>query len=151
MVKALLPICWAMQFVRFIESEEALLDDWELIKDTLYDGQKLIDILNMTSGDQKFVYDSNFLIDGAANRASSTEIETKNITQLMKKIGNSSPAKDRIYNYNVLNTHLILNYVLAKLTINSSHFYEKYLPNKSALKIVFIFTSKSMATALMEI
>ena len=109
----------------FIESEEALLDDWELIKDTLYDGQKLIDILNMTSGDQKFVYDSNFLIDGAANRASSTEIETKNITQLMKKIGNSSPAKDRIYNYNVLNTHLILNYVLFKTDNKFESFLRK--------------------------
>ena len=109
----------------FIESEEALLDDWELIKDTLYDGQNLIDILNMTSGDQKFVYDSNFLIDGAANRASSTEIETKNITQLMKKIGNSSPAKDRIYNYNVLNTHLILNYVLFKTDNKFESFLRK--------------------------
>ena len=31
------------------------MNDWPLIKNTLYDGQKLINLLNMAAGDQKYI------------------------------------------------------------------------------------------------
>lgn len=97
-----------------IQSEEVVIDDWHLLKGTLYDGLKLIDILNMTSGDQAYVYDSHYLFGGRANRFENTEIETKTITKNMEVMRNKQRSSRQTYNYNVLNTFLILNYVLFK-------------------------------------
>ena len=36
----------------YIENVDVKLDDWSILKNTLYDGQILIDILNMQAGDQ---------------------------------------------------------------------------------------------------
>ena len=97
-----------------IDSEDAIIDDWPLLEGTLYNDQKLIDLLNMTAGDQRFVYDSHYLLNGRANRSVNTEIETKSIRQNMVNFRNKQPSSNRIYNYNVMNTYLILNYVLFK-------------------------------------
>ena len=37
----------------YIENVDVKLDDWPVLKGTLYEGQKLIDLLNMKAGDQK--------------------------------------------------------------------------------------------------
>ena len=39
----------------YIDSVDTKLNDWPLIQKTLYHDQKLIDLLNMSAGDQKFV------------------------------------------------------------------------------------------------
>ena len=38
----------------YIDDINVKLDDWSTVKGTLYEGQKLIDLLNMTAGDQIF-------------------------------------------------------------------------------------------------
>ena len=53
----------------YIDSVDSKIDDWPLLKNTLYDGQKLIDILNMAAGDQKYISgigdkDSTVFLDG---------------------------------------------------------------------------------------
>ena len=45
----------------YIDSIDSTLNDWPLIKDTLYSKKKLIDILNMAAGDQKYVDDNDGL------------------------------------------------------------------------------------------
>ena len=37
----------------YIDSINSEMNDWPLIQNTLYDGQKLINLLNMAAGDQK--------------------------------------------------------------------------------------------------
>ena len=39
----------------YVNSVDTIMNDWPIIKNTLYEGQKLIDVLNMTAGDQEFV------------------------------------------------------------------------------------------------
>ena len=39
----------------YIESVDSRLNDWDVLKNTLYEDQKLIDIFNMSSGDQNHV------------------------------------------------------------------------------------------------
>ena len=39
----------------YIDSVESKIDDYPLLKNTVYDGQRIIDLLNMASGDQKYV------------------------------------------------------------------------------------------------
>ena len=89
----------------YIDSVESNIDDWPLLKGTLYDGQKLIDILNMNAGDQKYVYDSMFW-DG-------TEADSTGFGQSMAKMKGKKKTKSR-YNYNIINTNLIFNYVQYK-------------------------------------
>ena len=99
----------------YIDSVDSTISDWGLVKNTLYENQKLIDILNMTTGDQKYVYDSHMLLNGKVNRESYTNVDNPNIESIMKlNFQDTQPDKKRIYNYNVVNTSLIFNYVLFK-------------------------------------
>ena len=52
----------------YIESVDTKINDWPLLKGSLYENHKLIDLLNMASGDQKYVYDSFLLKNGKRNR-----------------------------------------------------------------------------------
>ena len=90
----------------YIDSVDSKIDDWPLLKNTLYDGQKLIDILNMNAGDQKYVYDSVFLDGYEANVRSFAH-------DINFKMRGSKKAKSK-YNYNGLATNLIFNYVQFK-------------------------------------
>ena len=126
-----------------IDSEEAIIDDWPLLKGTLYEGQKLIDLLNMTSGDQKYVYDSNFLRSGLRNRSNDTEVDTKTIRTQMLGFQNTSASKKRIYNYNVVNTFLILNYVLFKAGVDFEQLLYRMFSEKIGIeKSVYFFKHK---------
>ena len=99
----------------YIDSVDSTISDWSLVKNTLYENQKLIDILNMTTGDQEYVYDSHMLLNGKVNRESYTNVDNPNIESIMKlNFQDTQPDKKRIYNYNVINTSLIFNYVLFK-------------------------------------
>ncbi len=99
----------------YIDSVDSTISDWGLVKNTLYENQKLIDILNMTTGDQKYVYDSHMLINGRVNREGYTNVDNPNIESIMKvSFQDTQPEKKRIYNYNVVNTSLIFNYILFK-------------------------------------
>ena len=52
----------------YIDGVDTKINDWHVVKDTLYENHKLIDLLNMTSGDQKYVYDSHILKKGRVTR-----------------------------------------------------------------------------------
>ena len=47
----------------YIDNINITLDDWSALDGTLYKGQKLIDILNMRAGDQKFIGERKFNSD----------------------------------------------------------------------------------------
>ena len=99
----------------YIDSVDSTISDWGLVKNTLYQNQRLIDILNMTTGDQKYVYDSHMLINGRVNREGYTNVDDPNIESIMKiNFQDTQPSKKRMYNYNVVNTSLIFNYILFK-------------------------------------
>ena len=99
----------------YIDSLDSTISDWSLVKNTLYENQKLIDILNMTTGDQEYVYDSHMLLNGKVNRESYTNVDNPNMESIMKlNFQDTQPDKKRIYNYNVVNTSLIFNYILFK-------------------------------------
>ena len=45
----------------YIDSVDTRLDDWPLLENTLYYNQKLSDILNMNSGDHKYIEKGEFI------------------------------------------------------------------------------------------
>ena len=99
---------WVTRYARgYIGSVDNRLNDWSLIKNTLYENQKIIDLLNMNAGDQKYVNRSNFK-DG-----SGVSIDDLTTLRMMNKMSNLKKSKSQ-YNYNALLPHLLLNYISFK-------------------------------------
>ena len=119
----------------YIDSVESKIDDWPLLENTLYDGQKIIDILNMKAGDQKHVYDSMFW-DG-------TEADVRLFSMDMNKMKKKKKSKPK-YNYNVINTNLIFNYVLFKSGDDFENLLNDVFQKKVQIKdsVYFFRTSK---------
>ena len=98
----------------YIDNINVKLDDWSTVKGTLYEGQKLIDLLNMRAGDQKIIGEKKFNSDNKlkdsrynVNVYPIKTVMNNNILQNTKK---SKP----VYNYNALATNLIMNYTIFK-------------------------------------
>ena len=57
----------------YVDGVNVVMNDWPIIKNTLYDGQKLIDVLNMTAGDQDYIgkrkFEKDDLLKGSAARS----------------------------------------------------------------------------------
>ena len=102
----------------YIDSIEAILDDWSVLDGTLYKGQKLIDILNMSAGDQKIIGERNFNSDnGIQDKTGKRKlnVNTFPIEEVMKlKILQNSKKSKAVYNYNALATNLLMNYTIFK-------------------------------------
>jgi len=125
----------------YIESVDSSINDWPLMKDSLYENHKLIDLLNMASGDQEYVNDSFLLKNGKRNRNKALEVDNMSAKFLgvlfqKKKIGK------KIYNYNNVNTNLILNYVLFKSKGNFQELLEKIFKEKAQIKNSVFFFKK---------
>ena len=93
----------------YIDSIDTTLNDWPLIKDTLYSKKKLIDILNMAAGDQKYVDDQTGLKKTGRWYNSHSIFSFAN-----KELKNSEPTNSKKYYYNGLATNIIMNYVIFK-------------------------------------
>ena len=98
----------------YIESVDERLSDWDVIENTLYEDQILIDLLNMSAGDQEYIGErldpqvDNLLKKSNVN---SNLIPLKRIMEL--DLLNSKKSKP-LYNYSALTTNVILNYVIHK-------------------------------------
>ena len=101
----------------YIDGVDSTISDWRIVKNTLYENHKLIDLLNMTSGDQKYAYNSHTLKGQEFNNQpqANSDLDDHNVNRTLHRwFRNKEPSANRYYNYNVMNTQLILNYVLFK-------------------------------------
>ena len=99
----------------YIDNVNVKLDDWPLIKNTLYENSKLLDLLNMKAGDQKWVGERRNV--GSDNRIKGPKNENVNVIGLMKVMNEYLKGTEKsklIYNYSALTTNVILNYVKYK-------------------------------------
>ena len=95
----------------YVESIDAQLNDWPLIKNSLYYNQKIIDIINMAAGDKEY-----FSKRDSANRYKKTDRSVSNTT-IKKAIENefkNSKKSSNKYSYNNFLPHLIMNYIIFK-------------------------------------
>ena len=133
----------------YIENVDSKISDWNLVKNTLYENHSLIDLLNMASGDQKYVYDSAAKIKGKVSadyRGSGADIDPVSVqNNLNLHFKNKSP-QDKKYNYNVMNTNLILNYVLFKTGKDFQKILDKTFKEKAKIKYPVYFFKKSAST-----
>ena len=127
----------------YIESVDTKINDWPLLKGSLYENHKLIDLLNMASGDQKYVYDSFILKNGKTNRNEAFAVDNMSVRFLGVEFKNKKASEKRIYNYNNVNTNLILNYVLFKSKGNFDKLLAKIFQKKAKIKYPVFFFKKN--------
>ena len=103
----------------YIDNINVKLDDWSTVKGTLYEGQKLIDLLNMRAGDQKIIGERNFnsdngIQDKSGKRSMNVNVYPIKIIMESKLLQNTKKSKP-VYNYNALATNTIMNYTIFKV------------------------------------
>ena len=99
----------------YIDNINVTLDNWSTVKGTLYEGQKLIDLLNMQAGDQKIIGEKKFNSD---NKIKDTKFNV-NVYPLQHvmntEILQNTKKSKAVYNYNALATNTIMNYTIYKV------------------------------------
>ena len=99
----------------YIDSINVKLNDWPLIKNTLYEDAVLLDLLNMKGGDQKWVgerrNDSDNRIKGGKPEEN---VNVIGLEKVMNKYLKGTEKSKLIYNYSALTTNVIMNYVKFK-------------------------------------
>lgn len=108
-------------YIKGIDSE---IDDWPLIKDTLFENQKLINLLNMAAGDQKYVNEFKFNPNSIL-ADTSYEYETNNIYTTIGYFFKNTKKANSVYNYNGFITQLLLNYTKYKTGKNYKNLLDK--------------------------
>ena len=101
----------------YIDNVDVKLDDWSVLKGTLYEGQKLIDLLNMKAGDQKIIGEKNYKSDNRIKDGKRwrDNVNVLPLLQFMKSdILQNTKKGASIYNYNALATNIIMNYTIFK-------------------------------------
>jgi len=100
----------------YIDSVNVKLNDWPLIKDTLYEDSILLDLLNMKGGDQKWVGERRKV--GSDNRIKGEKKEENvnviGLEKVMNKYLKGTEKSKLIYNYSALTTNVIMNYAKHK-------------------------------------
>ena len=114
----------------YIDGVDARVNDWPIIKDSLYHDQKLIDFLNMSNGDQKY-------IDEFKSYMGTTKLanyEDNSISQTMRVSLKGSVKSKSIYNYNGFVTQLIINYIKHKTGDDYEKLLNKIFVDKVKIK-----------------
>jgi len=100
----------------YIDSVNVKLNDWPLIKNTLYEDAVLLDLLNMKGGDQKYIGERRKV--GSDNRIKGGKPEENvnviGLEKVMNKYLKGTEKSKLIYNYSALTTNVIMNYVKHK-------------------------------------
>lgn len=97
----------------YIDGVDARINDWPVIKDTLYHNQKLINFLNMSTGDQKYI-DEYIKNDGTFLGDPSYYYEDNSISRSMNRFFRGSVKSKSKYYYNGFMTQIITNYTKYK-------------------------------------
>jgi len=129
----------------YISSVDERLTGWDVVKNTLYEDQVLIDLLNMQAGDQEYIGErlggeDNFL---KRSKVNGNKIPLRKIME--SDLQNSKKSKP-VYNYSALTTHVILNYVIYKTDNNWEKLLHKVFNEHVKVKnsVYFVKTPKDV-------
>ena len=125
----------------YINNINVKLDDWSTVKGTLYEGQKLIDLLNMTAGDQKFIGERNFNSDNKIEDLKFFNVNVYPIIDVMESDTLQNTKKSSpIYNYNALATNTIMNYTIFKVGDDYQKLLNKVFKEDAKIKNSVFFS-----------
>ena len=97
----------------YIDSIDAQLNDWPILENTLYHNQKIIDIINMKAGDEKY-FSPKDKSNIFANSNSKHSVTNRTIKSVMENELKNSKKSASKWAYNNLLPHLIMNYIIFK-------------------------------------
>ena len=120
----------------YIDSFDTRLDDWPLLENTLYYNQKLSDILNMNSGDHKYIEGFEFINSKELRQEKfrgSLDDHMVSLKQYLFHLKNTKSSKRR-FNYHSINSSIVLNYVLFKTGNDFEKILEKTFKDKAKIK-----------------
>ena len=119
----------------YIDNLDVKLDDWSTVKGTLYEGQKLIDLLNMRAGDQKIIGEKKFNTDNWIKDNRDLNVNVYPIKEIMKlDILQTTKKSKPVYNYNALATNIIMNYTIFKVGDDYQKLLNKVFKEDSKIK-----------------
>ena len=98
----------------YIDSVNVKLNDWPLIKDTLYEDSILLDLLNMKGGDQKYIGERLKPRKDNILKKDKENVNVIGLEKVMNKYLKGTEKSKLIYNYSALTTNVIMNYVKHK-------------------------------------
>ena len=114
----------------YIDGVDARVNDWPIIKDSLYHDQKLIDFLNMSNGDQKYIDE----FKSYEGRSKLDKYEDNSISRTVSVYLKGSVKSKSIYNYNGFVTQLIINYIKHKTGDDYEKLLNKIFVDKVKIK-----------------
>ena len=124
----------------YINNIDVKLDDWSTVKGTLYEGQKLIDLLNMRAGDQKIIGEKKFNSDNKL-KDSRYNVNVYPIKTVMNnKILQNTKKSKPVYNYNALATNTIMNYTIFKVGDDYQQLLNKVFKEDAKVKNSVFFS-----------
>ena len=118
----------------YIEGIDSKINDWPIIQNSLYDNQKLINFLNMTTGDQKYINEYKKNATGRPLANLKYEFEDEDIKKTIKNYLKDTTPSKKIYNYNGFITQLIINYVHFKTGDDFKKLLDKIFRDKVKIK-----------------
>ena len=122
----------------YIDSFDTRLNDWPLLENTLYYNQKLSDILNMNSGDHKYIESGEFInTENLDFRFKGTlDDHVLSLEKYLVHLKNTKPSIKKIprFNYNSINSSIVLNYILFKTGNDFEKILEKTFEDKAKIK-----------------
>ena len=108
--------------------------DWPVLKGTLYEGQKLIDLLNMRAGDQEIIGEKKYKSDNKLEDAINVNVfPIKNIME-SDILQSTKKSKKSVYNYNALATNIIMNYTIFKVGNDYQNLLNKVFKEDAKIK-----------------
>ena len=114
----------------YIDGVDARINDWPILKDSLYHNQKLINFLNMNTGDQKYIDE----FEGGTSALGAYEDRDIETTMRLHFRNKDTIKSKNIYNYNGFVTQLILNYIKFKTGEDYDKLYSKIFNDKVKIK-----------------
>ena len=112
----------------YIDNIDSTINDWSVLENTLYNNQKLIDMLNMAPGDQKVIYEWS---DGAGIKADNDyDYQVKNIYTTIGLYFQNTEKSKSVYNYNGFITMILKNYIRHKTGDNYKVLLNNIFQNK---------------------
>ena len=108
--------------------------DWDLLDNTLYEDQALLNVLNMTAGDQKYIGEYQRPMVDNQWKASGENLNMTSLKTIMKSnLQNTNKGTD-VYNYSALTTHVLMNYVIYKAGDNWERLLHKVFVENAKIK-----------------
>ena len=117
----------------YIDGIDSKINDWPIIQNSLYYNQKLINFLNMNTGDQKYINEFTHP-HGSVIANSSYSFEDTDIQQTINQYFQDSVPSKKKYNYNGFLPQLVLNYVQYKTGDDFKKLLNEIFRNKVKIK-----------------